>query len=387
MSRIHFMILILLVSVSGFSQGALLPVISIIFEHAGTSPTLNGLHATGLYLGVLIASPFMEAPLRRFGFKPLIVIGGIAVFSGLFGFVFFESYLVWFFLRLLIGVGDHMLHFSTQTWVTYASTSRNRGRNISLYGISFSLGFAAGPFLTPLIKISPSLPFIVTGAVSLCIWVLAFLLKNTYPDTGEVQTDHFNSLQRFKKAFQYGWVAFMMPFCYGFLETTLNSNFPVYALRSGVSVDAVALILPAFAIGSIVFQLPLGMLSDKFGRRRIILYVTLIGALLFLIAGLLIQSVLAVAICFFIAGMAVGSTFSLGISYMTDLLPIELLPAGNLMCGMAFSAGSILGPVLGGFFVQTFEKANLLYLVSLVILFVFCCVRFGKASAHVKISQ
>lgn len=52
MSRIHFMILILLVSVSGFSQGALLPVISIIFEHAGTSPTLNGLHATGLYLGV-----------------------------------------------------------------------------------------------------------------------------------------------------------------------------------------------------------------------------------------------------------------------------------------------------------------------------------------------
>ncbi|MFB8733669.1 hypothetical protein ACEQPO_06045 [Bacillus sp. SL00103] len=68
------MILILLVSVSGFSQGALLPVISIIFEHAGTSPTLNGLHATGLYLGVSLASPFMEAPLRRFGFKPLIVI-------------------------------------------------------------------------------------------------------------------------------------------------------------------------------------------------------------------------------------------------------------------------------------------------------------------------
>lgn len=151
-----------------------------------------------------------------------------------------------------------------------------------------------------------------------------------------------------------------------------------------MTIDAVAFILPAFAIGSIVFQLPLGMLSDRFGRRRMILVVTLVGSFFFLLAGIFIQSVLAVAICFFIAGMAVGSTFSLGISYMTDLLPKHLPPAGNLMCGMAFSAGSILGPVLGGFFVQTFEGMNLLYLVSIVILFVFCCVRFGKTLAVVE---
>ncbi|MFP3326322.1 MFS transporter, partial [Planococcus sp. SIMBA_160] len=78
--------------------------------------------------------------------------------------------------------------------------------NISLYGLSFGLGFAAGPFLTPLIEINPSLPFIVSGAVSLCIWLLVFVLKNTYPDTGEMQTsEQTNSLKRFKKAFQFGW--------------------------------------------------------------------------------------------------------------------------------------------------------------------------------------
>ncbi|MDI5789487.1 hypothetical protein PO124_16750 [Bacillus licheniformis] len=37
------------------------------FEQEGHSAALNGLHATGLYIGVLIASPFMEAPLRRLG--------------------------------------------------------------------------------------------------------------------------------------------------------------------------------------------------------------------------------------------------------------------------------------------------------------------------------
>ncbi|MCY8507807.1 MFS transporter, partial [Bacillus atrophaeus] len=62
-----------------FSQGMLLPVISIIFETQGESAAVNGLHATGLYIGVLLAAPFMEAPLRKLGFKPLIVIGGALV--------------------------------------------------------------------------------------------------------------------------------------------------------------------------------------------------------------------------------------------------------------------------------------------------------------------
>lgn len=43
MSRFHFFILVLLVSISGFSQGLLLPVISIIFETNGESAAINGL--------------------------------------------------------------------------------------------------------------------------------------------------------------------------------------------------------------------------------------------------------------------------------------------------------------------------------------------------------
>ena len=53
----------------------------------------------------------------------------------------------------------------------------------------------------------------------------------------------------------------------------LNGNFPVYALRSGISVEGVSIILPAFAIGSIVFQYPLGVLSDKYGRRNVLLVI------------------------------------------------------------------------------------------------------------------
>ncbi len=126
MSKFRFAILVSIVAISGFSQGMLLPLIAIIFEQEGYSSSVNGLHATGLYIGVLIASPFMEGPLKRFGFKPLIWVGGILVALSLFGFLWIQSFWFWFLLRLLIGVGDHMLHFSTQTWITSISTEEKQ---------------------------------------------------------------------------------------------------------------------------------------------------------------------------------------------------------------------------------------------------------------------
>ena len=40
---------------------------------------------------------------------------------------------------------------------------------------------------------------------------------------------------------------------------------------------------------------------------------------------------------------------------MTDLLPRHLLPAGNILSGIAFSLGSIMGPVLGGVFIEKYS--------------------------------
>ncbi|KXZ22730.1 MFS transporter [Bacillus nakamurai] len=377
MSRLHFFILILLVSISGFSQGMLLPVISVIFETNGESAAMNGFHATALYIGVLLASPFMEAPLRKLGFKPLIVTGGFLVIISLFSFIWLQSIWIWFLLRLLVGIGDHMLHFSTQTWVTSRSTAQNRGRNISLYGLSFGLGFAFGPFMVPLVKASPSLPFIVSGCISLAAWLFVFFLRNEFPAASPDETSGDNSARRFYRAVLLGWVAFLPAFGYGFLETALNGSFPVYALRLGISIDAVALILPAFALGSILFQFPLGILSDKFGRRHVLLVILIVGALCFFTAGLF-PSPHVIGGCFFMAGMAVGSMFSLGISYMSDLLPSHLLPAGNLLCGISFSLGSMIGPVAGGWYMQRFESANLFYFITVILLGIWLALIFGK---------
>ncbi|MEW8969416.1 MFS transporter [Mesobacillus jeotgali] len=369
--KLRFWILVSIVAISGFSQGMLLPLIAIIFEQDGVSSSMNGLHATGLYIGILIASPLMEAPLRRFGYRPIILIGGFTVAISLALFPLWKSFWFWFLLRLAIGIGDHMLHFATQTWITSFSPKERIGRNISLYGLFFGLGFAAGPLMTGFVKINTTLPFIISSAISLAAWLTVWLLKNERPEHDMDSTSFFGTMKRFGKVFKYAWVAFLPPFGYGFLEASLNGNFPVYAMRSGIGVDAVALLLPAFAIGGILSQLPLGILSDKLGRRNVLIFVTLAGFISFTAAGMLENSTVGLLICFFLAGTVVGSTFSLGISYMADLLPKQLLPAGNLMCGIFFSFGSISGPFIGGLAIQWLNGISFFYVISTMLLLIF----------------
>ncbi|MRG87453.1 MFS transporter [Salinibacillus xinjiangensis] len=380
-TRARFYILVSLVAISGFSQGMLLPLIAVILEQSGISSSINGMHATGLYIGVLIAAPFMEKPLQKIGYKPMILIGGALVFTSLFLFTLWEALWFWFVLRLMIGIGDHILHFGTQTWITSTAQSDRRGRDIALYGLSFGVGFTLGPLMTTLIDIHVSLPFLISALLSLIVWSLMFLVRNEIPETEEDEVDtstSSSSIGRFIQAAKIAWVAFLPPFGYGFLEASLHGNFPVYGLRIGHDVNILSIIIPCFALGSIISQLPLGALSDKIGRKKVLLYVISGGIVTFFVASIFENSVVWLFITFTVAGMFVGSLFSLGISYMTDLLPKKLLPAGNIFCGIAFSTGSIIGPSIGGIFIDHFPNLSFFHIITTALILIFIAILFKR---------
>ena len=383
----RFWTLIIIVSISGFSQGMLLPLISVIFEKDGVSSTLNGLNATGLYIGTLLISPFIEQPLRKFGYKPIIMVGGAVVFISLLLFPFWQNVMFWFILRLLIGIGDHCLHFATQTWLTTSAPEGNLGKSMSIYGLSFGVGFAVGPLMVNLIKISETLPFIVSSLLCLIAWSFVFFVRNEKPEALMGDSAGANSFTRYKLSFQYAWVAFLPPFVYGVLETSLNALFPVYALRKDFDVSMVSLILAAFSIGAIITQIPIGIIGDKIGRRKVILIGILSGAILFALGSRLEHSEILVMCTFLLSGMLLGSLFSLGITYMADLTPKELLPTGNLLCGIFFSLGSLTGPFIGGLYLQLVDTVSFLVFISIMLFIIYFIILFlGKRTMKIELS-
>lgn len=369
--RYRFWVLIVMVAIAGFSQGMLLPVLAIMLDKIGVPPSLNGLNAAALYIGILLASPFIEKPVRRYGYKPIIVAGLLIVMGSVILFPFWQVFWFWFILRIIVGIGDNMLHFATQVWITSTSPEAKRGRNIALYGLAFGLGFGIGPLMTRLLSVNEFLPFIIATCASLLAWLFLISLKNEWPDNEFETASGLGTWAKYKEVIRLSWFALLPGFGYGFLEASLHGNFPVYAIRSGITIEWVSILLPAFVAGSLLTQLPLGMLGDRIGRRKLLLYITFLGFVSFLGAIFVEFSMTLLLLSFIMTGAIVGSLFSLGITYMADLLPRGLLPTGNVMAGVFFAVGSICGPLVGGLFIEWFERGSLYYSMAGMLFFVF----------------
>ncbi|CAD2073994.1 MFS transporter [Phocicoccus pinnipedialis] len=358
--KARFIILSIIVCISGFSQGLLLPLISFIFEDRGISASLSGLHTTGLYIGVFLSSLIIEGPMRKYGYRFLIIVGGITVSLAILTFPILDTVLIWFILRLIIGIADNVLHISTQTWLTQTTPIEKIGRVIAVYGLFFSFGFMVGPKVSELVVIWEPLPFVVSGVLTMLAWPLILLIKDAKdakPDPTDAPMTFFTTLKNFKAVFITSWATFMFPMLYGFFEASINSNFPVFALRNGLEISAVTWILPMFNLGGILLQLPIGALGDRIGRDKLLTGLLVFGIISFTLMEVFNQSFIGLILLFTVSGMATGSVFSLGLGYMADVTPRENLPAGNVMANIMFSIGSIVGPIIGGFVISVTDGA------------------------------
>ena len=357
----RFYTLSAIVLVSGMTQGMLLPLLATLLELNGVAPSLNGLASSALYLGILVMAPLAERPLLRFGYKPVIVFGLAMVLACLVAFPLMNHYLSWLILRFLLGAGDSLLHVATQLWITDSAPEAKRGRYVSLYGLAFGGGFAIGPLLAGLHHQGLWLPFALAIALTLMALLAALPLRNARPSAAAAslhEPGHYGTVVRL------AGIALLTCFSYGFLEGALTAGLPIYANRSAIGLDSVSQLLPAFFFSALLTQLPLGMLSDRFGRRPVMVAIFTLGTLAFTLASQYETTHGAMMAAYFAAGLACGSLYTLSVSYLADLLPAKELPAGNVLILIAFSVGSLLGPVGGGSFVDAFPGVSFHWLLA-----------------------
>lgn len=132
---------------------------------------------------------------------------------------------------------------------------------------------------------------------------------------------------------------------------------PFVVLSNGGDVRDVALVAIAQFVPVLVLSLPAGVVADRFSRKTLLIATDLVRCACQLAAAVLhfsgdagVALLVVVAVVHGTAGALFGPAFS-------GLLPTTVSPrnlqAANSMRGLAFSSGSIAGPMLAGLVVGT----------------------------------
>jgi DHA1 family tetracycline resistance protein-like MFS transporter len=119
-----------------------------------------------------------------------------------------------------------------------------------------------------------------------------------------------------------------------------------YAESFGASPFIFGLLLASYSISQFIFTPIWGSLSDRFGRRKIMLLCLLGSGLSFILFGLA-NSLWLLFLSRIIAG-AMGATFPVASAYVADITTPENRMKYIGKIGAAFGLGFIIGPAIGG---------------------------------------
>ena len=121
---------------------------------------------------------------------------------------------------------------------------------------------------------------------------------------------------------------------------------PFYAERFGASPQLVTALLAVFSLMAMISAPLWGRLSDRIGRRPVLMASMAAAALAYLWLGLASELWMLFAARAF-AGICAGN-IAAAQAYIADVTPPEKRARGMGMIGAAFGLGFIIGPALGG---------------------------------------
>nr|WP_152987229.1 MFS transporter [Pseudomonas sp. TTU2014-080ASC] len=346
MNRWLLSLLIFSASVVGLSMGSTLPLVSLRLHEAGASTLLIGLisaiPAAGMILAALLTKPLTQ----RFSGRHLYIACFAVCAVSVAALELFHESLVWLAVsRLLLGVAMGIAVILGESWVNELCEENRRGQIVALYAASFTGFQLAGPALISLFGAqSPLLVTLVTLANLIALILIARYLPAQSGAENESEQRSFSLI---------GFIKIAPALCIGvlffaFFDAVVLSLFPVYASSHGYALGVAALMASIILAGDMVFQVPLGWLSDRLDRRSLHLLcgvVTLsIGAALPWLIG---QSHLLWPALVLI-GAAAGGIYTLALVLIGQDFRGSDLVTANACVGMLWGIGSLSGPLLSG---------------------------------------
>jgi MFS family permease len=332
------------ISAVGIAMGLGLPLLALILEHRGIPSSLSGLNTATAGIAAMIAAPITTKIAHRFGVATTMIWAVVIAAVSSLGFFYIENFWAWFPLRIVFHGAVTTLFILSEFWINFAAPPSKRGLVLGIYATVLSVGFATGTSIFSFVGTQGLLPFIIGSVIILLATIPIYLARKESPYLDEKPQHHF-----LKYTFTVP-TAIIGVFVFGAVEVGGLGLFPIYATRLGFTQFEAGNLLTAMAIGNVIFQIPLGILSDKIRDRRILLVIMgLIGLLGAIILPFVSWSWWMMAVLLLVWGGVVAGLYTVGLSHIGQRFSGADLAAANAAFIFFYAIGTIVGPISIGF--------------------------------------
>ncbi|MDR3497060.1 MAG: MFS transporter [Ancalomicrobiaceae bacterium] len=335
---------------AGISLG--LPLLSLVLEARGVSGSLIGLNTAIAGVASLVVIPFVTPLAARIGAWRLLIGALLTTGISFYGFHIVENYWGWFPLRLVFHGGLTVAFVMSEFWINSLSPPGRRGLVMGIYATILSLGFSAGPAVLAAVGSHGPLPFAI-GSVILLAATLPVL--TAHAETPELEPGSRRSVIGFVFAAP---IATLAALAFGAIESGGMAILPIYGLRLGLTEGVAAKLVSAVALGNLLMQIPIGILSDRIDRRDMLLVCAAIGVLGALALPLVAPNFWWTALVLVIWGGVVAGLYTIGLTLLGASYSGANLAAANAAFIMMYSIGMLFGPPAIGAGLDAFAASH-----------------------------
>jgi MFS family permease len=326
----------------GLGISLAIPLLSLTLEGRGVPPGWIGANAAAWGLASMAATPFVPRFAVRLGIRPMLAGSILVGAASLPLFYFVADFWLWFPLRFLSGGAIATTFVLSEFWIAAAAPAARRGLVMGIYATVLSIGFALGPGVLALTGTTGAVPFL-TGALIIAGAALPVMLA---PVKGPVIDEHPHGA--FIRFLLMAPAATAAAFVFGIAESGSFALLPVYGRHLGHPTESVILFAAAMTLGNVVLQVPLGLLSDRFDRRRLLLISAIAGFIGAAVLPLVARDLAPTLVLLFVWGGFAGGLYTVGLAHLSQRFSGADLAASNSAFVFAYSSGALVGPAILG---------------------------------------
>jgi MFS family permease len=321
----------------------------------GFSSTVLGLIMAGYFSGFVTGTFIVPRMIRGTGhvrtFAALASICSVTVLlHGLY-----PDPLVWFLSRAMAGVCIVGIYIVIESWLNEQTTNEQRGHIFSAYMTTTLLGLGVGQLLLLAGDINTLQLFALASVLMSIGLVPVALTRVKEPPIVEA---HRLGLRKLYEASPLGVVGALFA---GVGTGAFWGLAPVMAAGIGLDPAGISAFMSLSILGGVVMMWPIGRLSDRFDRRKVLSLVCLVTGLAAMSAFWLTEMD---ARLIMIAGLLYGSTgfsmYALSASHTNDHVEAEHMLEATSSLQLLYGIGAIIGPLSAGVVMQSTGPAALL---------------------------